>query len=306
MINTRCSSSTVVGAFGEYTLASPELQIKIPDNLGFEEAATLGVGITTVVSTFHENALRTTKLTTSAPNQKGQGLYQSLELPLPATPLTTPEPILIWGGSTATGILAIQFAKLSGFRVITTSSPHNFAYLESLGADATLDYRAADQPGEEADALAAEIRALAGDNKLARAWDCSPTPASARACALAMGGGGGGGGEAAAAKKYSSILPIDPGVLRAANPRVESAWTLGYTCFGETFERMGRVFEASAEDKAFSAGFWEVSRELLADGRVKVARMTLDQGGGGLEGVLKGLDDMKQGKVSGTKLVYRI
>ena len=54
-----------------------------------KEAATLGVGITTV----------------------GQGLYQSLQIPWPGSPAKEPFPLLIYGGSTATGSLAIQFAK---------------------------------------------------------------------------------------------------------------------------------------------------------------------------------------------------
>jgi NADPH:quinone reductase-like Zn-dependent oxidoreductase len=35
------------GAFAEYITAKGDLQIKIPENLSFEEASTLGVGITT-------------------------------------------------------------------------------------------------------------------------------------------------------------------------------------------------------------------------------------------------------------------
>ena len=78
------------GAFAEYVIAKGDVQLKIPDQLSFEEAATLGVGITTV----------------------GQGLYQSLGLPLPNQPAKEKFSILIYGGSTATGTLAIQFAKL--------------------------------------------------------------------------------------------------------------------------------------------------------------------------------------------------
>ena len=78
------------GAFAEYIVAKGDVQVPIPAGMSFEEAATLGVGISTV----------------------GQGLYQSLKLPLPTEPTKEPFPILIYGGSTATGSLAIQFAKL--------------------------------------------------------------------------------------------------------------------------------------------------------------------------------------------------
>ena len=63
---------------------------RIPDFLTFEDAATLGVGVTAV----------------------GQTLYMTLKLPLPTEPAKTPFPVLIYGGSTATGTLAIQYAKL--------------------------------------------------------------------------------------------------------------------------------------------------------------------------------------------------
>jgi len=70
-------------------VAKGDMQMKIPDNVTDEEAATLGVGISTV----------------------GQGLYQSLGLPLPGSG-NAGIPLLIYGGSTATGSLAIQYAKL--------------------------------------------------------------------------------------------------------------------------------------------------------------------------------------------------
>ena len=78
------------GAFAEYIVAKGDIQMIIPPQMSFEEASTLGIGIATV----------------------GQGLYQSLRLPLPTTPAKEPFPVLIYGGSTATGTLAIQFAKL--------------------------------------------------------------------------------------------------------------------------------------------------------------------------------------------------
>jgi NADPH:quinone reductase-like Zn-dependent oxidoreductase len=59
----------------------------------FEETATLGVGLTTI----------------------GQTLYMTLGFPLPGEKQPEEEKfILIYGGSSATGTLAIQFAKLYG------------------------------------------------------------------------------------------------------------------------------------------------------------------------------------------------
>ena len=77
------------GCFAEYCVAKGDVQMKIPDNVSDEEASTLGVGISTV----------------------GQGLYQSLGLPLPGSG-DAGFPVLVYGGSTATGSLAIQYAKL--------------------------------------------------------------------------------------------------------------------------------------------------------------------------------------------------
>lgn len=268
--NIPCDSNDAErGAFGDYILADADIQLKIPDNVSFEEAATLGVGITTV----------------------GQGLYQFLKLPLPTSPLSTPKSILINGGSTATGILGIQFAKLSGLTVLTTASPHNFDYLKSLGADAVFDYHT---PAEE---LAKEIKAKT-NNSLTLAWDCSPTPESTRASALAMSDSQPG--------VYGALLPVKDEALKSANPNVTGGFTMGYTVFGEAFSRHGRDYPAKPEDREFGTAFWQLSGDLLAQGKFKVARTSVNQGGEGLEGVLKGLDDLREGKVSGTKLVYTI
>jgi NADPH:quinone reductase-like Zn-dependent oxidoreductase len=79
------------GAFAEYIVAKGDLAMKIPDAMGFEEAATLSLGTTTVM----------------------QGLFQkALRLNWPTDPVTEQIFLLIYGGSTATGALGIQFAKL--------------------------------------------------------------------------------------------------------------------------------------------------------------------------------------------------
>lgn len=78
------------GAFAEHIVVKADLQLRLPSNISLEEGATLGVGIGTV----------------------GQGLFQRVGLNLPTLPVKTPEPVLIYGGSSATGTLGIQLAKL--------------------------------------------------------------------------------------------------------------------------------------------------------------------------------------------------
>ena len=251
------------GTFAEHITAKGDLQIRIPENVSFEEAATLGVGITTV----------------------GQGLYQALGLPLPDSPSPDKFPLLIYGGSTATGALAIQFAKLSGLEVVTTCSEHNFDYVKSLGADAVFDYKSP--------TCGADIRKHT-NNKLFYAFDCITEGASLQICNDALSSD-----SSAQQPKYSTLLPIK-------NPREDVHWqfTLAYTAIGEEFRMRGNEVPAKREDFEFAKKFWQLSAKLLADGKIKVHAVDLREGG--LEGVLRGLDDLKNGKVSGKKLVYRL
>jgi NADPH:quinone reductase-like Zn-dependent oxidoreductase len=247
------------GAFAEYIVAKGDIQMRIPDNLSFQEAATLGVGITTV----------------------GQALYQSLKLALPTEPLTTPEPILIYGGSTATGALAIQFAQLSGYTVLTTCSPDNFGLVRRLGADKTFDYK---DPSS-----AAAIRACT-NNKLKLVLDTISVEASAQYCDAALSSEGG---------EYSALLAV--GIER---DNVNDRWTLAYTAIGEEFIFGNTPMVAKPEDKDFAAQFCELAEQLLAAGKIKVHTVKVNPDG--LKGVLEGLQLLKADKVSGEKLVYNI
>jgi NADPH:quinone reductase-like Zn-dependent oxidoreductase len=247
------------GAFAEYIVAKGDIQIRIPDNLSFQEAATLGVGITTV----------------------GQALYQSLELALPENPIKEPLPILIYGGSTATGTLAIQFAKLSGYTVLTTCSPRNFDLVESLGADAVFDYS---DPKS-----AAEIRRCTNNN-LKLVLDTISTKETAKFCDDAISTNGG---------EYTALLNI--GIERE---NVNDRWTLGYTAVGEDFTFGPQLWAANPGHKEFAEKFWNIAEKLLVDGKIKTHRPSVRSGG--LNGVLEGLQLLKEDKVSGEKLVYNI
>jgi NADPH:quinone reductase-like Zn-dependent oxidoreductase len=212
-------------------------------------------------------------------------------------PLRTPQTLLIYGGSTATGILGIQFAVLSGYRVITTSSPHNFDYLKSLGASDTFDYRSP--------TCAGDIKA-ATSGQLKLAWDCVSGTESAKICAEAMSDDGG---------DYVSLLFVEETVLTSINPKIKVATSLYYTVFGETMN-MARPSKyemkevpptpASREDFEFGKAFWETSRMLFESGKLKAAKTEVNRGGSGLEGVRYGLKESDEGKISGLKLVYTL
>lgn len=220
-------------------------------------------------------------------NIQGQGLYKTLQIPLPNAPTASSFPILIHGGSTATGMFAIQLAKASGLTVYATASPHNFDALRRLGADHVFDYRSPE--------CGPAIRAHTG-GKLLHAWDCAGGNGDV-ICAQAL--------SADVPGKYASITRPDAEVVRRTNPLVDGPYTtLGYDCFSEPYVAFGREHNPGPDELEFSRMFWGITRELLAAGAVQPIRIEVNRGGSGLEGALLGLRELQEGKVSGRKLVY--
>lgn len=260
-----CHGSNTVhpeyGAFAEYILVKGDAAAHIPDSLSFQEAATLGVGVTTI----------------------GQALYQDkgLQLALPTKPLAQPEPILIYGGSSASGSLAIQYAKLSGYTVITTCSPRNFDFVKQLGADLVYDYRDPEAPNA--------IRKYTKDG-LKLVFDTIGVDDAIKFCDNALSTQGG---------DYVTVLM---GKLEREN--VKSRWVIAYSSLGEYFRYGPYEFPKVPEDLEFLTGFWDITEPLLAEGKLRPHRPKV--AAGGLKGVLEGLKLLKEGNVSGEKLVYNV
>ena len=79
------------GGFAEYCVADAELSIKVPDSMSDEEAASPPAGIVTA----------------------GMGVFQKLGLPLPGEGEGGKgEQVLVYGGTSASATLAIQFGRL--------------------------------------------------------------------------------------------------------------------------------------------------------------------------------------------------
>ncbi|KIV95470.1 hypothetical protein PV10_03124 [Exophiala mesophila] len=245
------------GAFAERIAVKADVALRIPDNMSFEEAATLGVGLITV----------------------GQGLYQQMGLNRPSNPTTNGEYILIYGGSSATGTLGIQFAKLSGYKVITTASPRNFELLKSLGASEAFDYRDPD--------VADKIKKYT-NNSLKLVWDTISLEPSAKICADVIAPGG----------TYGTILGV-----KFPRDDVKMTFSLGYTAMGEPVRKFTFRMDDTREDFEFMKEYLKEVEPLLAQGRIKPHPPKV---GKGLENVIEGLDLLRHDKVSGQKLVYTL
>lgn len=102
-------------------------------------------------------------------------------------------------------------------------------------------------------------------------------------------------------------MPNDPETIKAANPLVEGPLlVIAYNVPGDDWEWQGSTITPDPKEVAFSAKFKELTRDLLEQGKIRPPRVGLNVGGSGLEGVLKGLDELRQGKVKSQKLVYTL
>ncbi len=99
------------GTYCEYVAVHESSVALMPGNIGFAEAATIPL----------------TGLTA------WQALFDTAKL-------AAGEKVLVHAGGGGVGSLAIQFARHAGATVYTTARAANHAYVESLGADAAIDY----------------------------------------------------------------------------------------------------------------------------------------------------------------------
>ncbi|KAJ5015037.1 Protein TOXD [Colletotrichum sp. SAR 10_99] len=201
----------------------------------------------------------------------GQALFQSLDVPYLDNPATE------------------KYAKLAGLFVIATASAHNFDYLKKLGADVILDYHS--------DTVVEDIKKHAGAGQLKNVLDCISTEATAKICVNAFGEAGG---------VYSALRFVPEELVSAINGKVTLKLKLAYSAIGEAFQFGPLSLPADPADLEFAKKFVADTEKLLAEGKLVPHKPTVDEGGSGLGGVLKGLDLVREGKVSGTKLVYHI
>ncbi|KAF2668098.1 GroES-like protein [Microthyrium microscopicum] len=131
--------------YQEYNIMDAALATPVPDNLDLVGACAVGSGSYTA----------------------GLAIFGSLEIPVPksdSTPSSTDEWVLILGGGSNVGRMAIQMLKGLGYKVITTASARSFDVMTKIGADTVVDYK------QDEAAIIAEI-ASKTDGKLYKVFD---------------------------------------------------------------------------------------------------------------------------------------
>jgi len=241
--------------YQQYSIAGAPQTFKVPESVSYEAASTIPLAYATAVG----------------------GIFVDLSVPIPSSipaPINSHPPILVWGGSSSVGAFGIQLAKLSGYKVITTSSPSNFEYVKSLGADWAIDYHDPEKAFEK-------IKEYSG-GKLSLVFDATSTQGSTAIAARALGPDGG---------VISVTLAVGDDAKAGRNDvDIRSSGAR-------------QVFEAARGPewplKVFGFVTSGLEQGLFEPNRVEVIP-------GGLLGVDKGWDRERKHQISGVKLVYRI
>ncbi|KAI0351738.1 GroES-like protein [Trametes cingulata] len=249
----------------QYAIIPAELTATIPDNITFEQAASIPLALTTDVLVLY--------------NQSPAPENLSLRL----KPFWDPEgasayagtPAFIVGGAASLGQFAIQLAKLAGHEpIITTASLHNAPLLKSLGATHVLDRSRSNE------SILAELPALTGGKPIQYAFVSIFDPESMRLGRDALAPGG----ALATVAGSPAMVPED-----VANPG--DGKRIGYV-YGSALPPYNR--ETGVAMLRQLPGWLE--KGLLKPNPIEVLP-------NGLAGIPEGLERLKATKVSGKKLV---
>lgn len=127
--------------------------------------------------------------------------------------------LLLWGGSSSVGSSVVQLAVASGYSVIATASPANYAFVKSLGASFVLDYHNPDVVG----ILTALLRGGGGGGgELVGAYDAIGSETTVRQCAAVVSSVGGlGKGRVASVGVAPAVKGVE--VVRIGSAGIVSA-----------------------------------------------------------------------------------
>ncbi|WPG99085.1 hypothetical protein R9X50_00189300 [Acrodontium crateriforme] len=124
-LNQLLTQKTPDGGFQLYSRTPAIRAAKIPASLSYVDGSVIPLALNTAAHGLYGT---------------GEGF---LALPWPSLqPVDSGKTILVWGGSSSVGALAIQLAVGSGVKIVAVASGRNHAFVRSLGACDVVDYNA--------------------------------------------------------------------------------------------------------------------------------------------------------------------
>ncbi|KAI9043178.1 zinc-binding alcohol dehydrogenase family protein [Aspergillus affinis] len=241
------------GSYQKYALASVSSSSKIAPDVDLQGAATSIVNLAAVVSAL--------------------SIYLGLDRPpLSGKPEPKSKKVLIYGGSSSTGGLAVRYAVTAGYTVVTTSSPQNREFVESLNPAYIIDHTA------PAETIVEELRSQGPFDSIFDTIGLPPVTNILIKYISSIGGG-----------KYNSLIPP----IGGEDPMPDNVERL--------FAPYSRAFEDEANREIARWLFEEYLPNGLQSGLVVPTRAQVVEGG--LDNAQQALDLMTQNAVSGHKLI---
>ena len=261
------------GSYAEYALSWSHTTFHIPKKTSFEEAATIPLAAMTAAV----------------------GLYQRLSLPLPWHPTSEQMPLIIYGAASAVGSYAIQLAQLSNVHPLICVAGRGIAHVEGLidksKGDVIIDYRNGDE---------ALVRGLkeavnrTSSGKVQYAFDAISEKGSSQNICKVLDPSSGA---------ISLVLPSKD------NEGIPKGITKSTTMVNTVFKDMDTdPWEKKTGSKTGNQEFGFVFCRFMARGLQEgwFKSHPYEVVPGGLGGVERGLETLKEGKASAVKYVFRI
>ncbi|EED17266.1 alcohol dehydrogenase, putative [Talaromyces stipitatus ATCC 10500] len=262
------------GAFAQFVEADPAVLLRIPTGWNWHDAAAVGGSCVGAV---------------------GLALFCQMGLSLSVTggsnsSANDPKKVvLVYGGSSACGTMALQVLKAAGYTPIAVCSPHNNSLAKSYGAVACFDYHSPQ--------CAQQVKAYTR-NSLSLVLDCIGTVTSMALCYEAIGRAGG---------RYVSLEKL-PAAATSSRPTVRSSWAMGPLMFGRRIDMGEYSFEPDPAARDFGRKWYALVEELVESGQLRAHPVQVldDDAGSWVSAVQQGLQTMQEGKISGVKLVVSV
>lgn len=263
---------TPYGSFGEYAVCRADTTFHLPSSVSFEEAATIPLAATTAAV----------------------GLYQRLALPVPWRPAQERLPLVIYSAASAVGAFAVKLAALSNIHPLICVAGNGCDFVQTLidpsKGDVVLDYRKGN------DAIVSGMKAaLNPGEKLIYAFDAVADKGSFQNIVEVMDHQRGQLTVVLARKEY-------PGVPKT----VDLTFTQVGKVHGDHYPGLKgeKQLVGDLGDQDFGAVLYRFFGRGLAKGWFSGHPHKVIEGG--LYGIERGLKDLKAGKASAVKFVYRI